>query len=77
MSLIAKDSGNVQIEKLEAGAYTAISSMLIDLGLQNNEKFGKTQGHSREVTGLNWSPDDKQIISISNDSSICVWNIYI
>ena len=43
MSLIAKDSGNVQIEKLEAGAYTAISSMLIDLGMQNNEKFGKTQ----------------------------------
>lgn len=43
MSLIAKSEGGSEIPKLEAGVYTAISSMLIDLGIQNNEKFGKTQ----------------------------------
>lgn len=43
MSMIAKDSGNVSIEKLENGVYTAISSMIVDLGLQVSEKFDKTQ----------------------------------
>ncbi len=43
MSMIAKDSGNVSIEKLENGVYPAISSMIIDLGLQASEKFDKVQ----------------------------------
>ena len=43
MSMIAKETGNLSIEKLEAGVYTGISSMLVDLGLQESEKFEKTQ----------------------------------
>lgn len=43
MSMIAKETGNLSIEKLEAGVYRGISSMLIDLGLQESEKFEKTQ----------------------------------
>lgn len=43
MSMIAKESTGVSIEKLENGVYTAISSMIIDLGKQTSEKFGKTQ----------------------------------
>ena len=43
MSMIAKSEGGNDIPKLEDGVYTAISSMLIDLGIQNNEKFGKKQ----------------------------------
>lgn len=43
MSMIVKDSGNVSIEKLENGVYTAVSNMIIDLGLQTSEKFDKTQ----------------------------------
>lgn len=43
MSMIAKESNGSSIPKLEDGVYTAISSMLIDLGEQNNEKFGKIQ----------------------------------
>lgn len=43
MSMIAKNEGGTEIEKLEDGVYTAISSMLVDLGIQNNEKFGKKQ----------------------------------
>ena len=43
MSMIASDNGGQVIEKLENGVYTAVSSAMIDLGLQRNEQFGKTQ----------------------------------
>ena len=43
MSLIAKDSGNISIPNLEDGVYTAVSSMIIDLGVQRNERFDKDQ----------------------------------
>lgn len=36
MSLIAKNEGNVNIEKLEDGVYPAVSSMIIDLGMQRS-----------------------------------------
>ena len=42
MSMIAKSEGNSNIKRLEDGVYTAISSMLIDLGIQNSEKYGKS-----------------------------------
>jgi WD40 repeat protein len=37
---------------------------------------GKSTGHSLKVNNLKWSPDDKQIISVSSDSSVCIWNFY-
>jgi len=43
MGLIAKSESGIEFKKLEDGVYTAVSSMLIDLGIQNNEKFGKKQ----------------------------------
>ncbi len=43
MSMIASDNGGQVIPKLEGGVYTAISSAIIDLGLQTSEKFQKTQ----------------------------------
>lgn len=43
MAMIAKDNGGADIPKLEGGVYTAISTAIIDLGLQANEKFDKTQ----------------------------------
>lgn len=42
MSMIAKSEGTSNIKRLEDGVYTAISSMLIDLGVQNSEKYGKS-----------------------------------
>ena len=42
MSMIAKSEGNSNIKRLEDGVYTAISSMLVDLGIQNSEKYGKS-----------------------------------
>lgn len=43
MSMIASDNGGSTIPKLEGGVYTAISSAIVDLGLQKSEKFQKTQ----------------------------------
>lgn len=42
MSMIAKSEGNSNIKRLEDGVYTAISSMLIDMGIQKSEKYGKS-----------------------------------
>ena len=43
MSMIARNSGGVEIPKLEGGVYTAVSSAMIDIGLQTNDRFDKTQ----------------------------------
>ena len=43
MSLIASDNGGISIPKLEGGVYTAISSAIIDIGIQTSVKFGNTQ----------------------------------
>jgi WD40 repeat protein len=44
--------------------------------LNTFELICKSQGHSQRVNTLQWSPDDKQIISVSKDSSVCIWNFY-
>lgn len=43
MSMIASDKGGSSIPKLEGGVYTAISSAIVDLGLQTSQMFQKTQ----------------------------------
>lgn len=43
MSMIASDNGGTPIPKLPNGVYLAISSAMIDLGVQENKQFGKTQ----------------------------------
>ena len=45
-------------------------------GLKDFNFIGKGLGHSGPVTKLKWSPDERQIISVSTDSSISVWNFY-
>lgn len=34
------------------------------------------QGHFSTVTDLQWSPDEKQLVSVSDNCSMCVWNFY-
>lgn len=41
MSMIVKENGGVEIPKLDAGVYTAYSSMIVDLGVQRSDKFNK------------------------------------
>lgn len=43
MGLIAKNESRVEIKKIEDGVYTAVSTMLIDLGIQQNDTFKKKQ----------------------------------
>jgi WD40 repeat protein len=45
-------------------------------GLNQFTFLAKGLGHSGPVTKVKWSPDEKQIISVSTDSSISVWNFY-
>jgi WD40 repeat protein len=62
------------------GKYFAAGSCFGELWLfklPECEFISKSQGHSSEINRLEWSPDDKQIVSVSSDSSLCIWNIYI
>lgn len=36
----------------------------------------KGVGHSAPVTSLKWTPDEKQLISGSSDSSVSIWNYF-
>ena len=63
-----------------SGKYFALGSCSGELWLfklPECEFISKSQGHSREINRLQWSPDDKQIVSVSSDSSLCIWNVYI
>ncbi len=33
-------------------------------------------GHSAKVNRLKWSPDEKQLVTVSDDCSIALWNFY-
>ena len=62
------------------GKYFAVGSCFGELWLfklPECEFISKSQGHSSEINKLQWSPDDKQIVSVSSDSSLCIWNVYI
>lgn len=62
------------------GKYFAIGSCSGEVWLfklPEYEFICKSQGHSREINKLQWSPDDKQIVSVSTDGSLCIWNVYI
>ena len=64
------------------------SGRVLAFGTETNEVFvytmnglefsflGKGLGHSGAVQKIQWSPDEKQIVSVSADSSISVWNFY-
>jgi WD40 repeat protein len=68
---------NIQISN--NGKYLALGSETGELWifkLPDLEYIGKSIGHSGKINHLKWSPDDKQIISVSSDSSISIWNFY-
>lgn len=55
--MIVKENGGVDIPKLEAGVYTAYSSMLVDLGVQRSEKFNKDTRKFRII----WTIKDEEV----------------
>ena len=34
-------------------------------------------GHSRTIMALQFSPDDKQLVSVGDDGSVLLWNVYV
>ena len=34
-------------------------------------------GHSRTVSAMQFSPDDKQLVSVGVDGSVLLWNVYV
>ena len=34
-------------------------------------------GHCNIARSLSWSPDEKQILTVGDDSCICVWNFFL
>lgn len=44
--------------------------------IQKQSYLGKFVGHSAAVNKLKWSPDEKQIVSVSEDASLCIWNFF-
>lgn len=45
-------------------------------GTDNFEVLAKGVGHSGPITKLKWTPDERQIVTVSTDASICIWNFY-
>ena len=43
-------------------------------------RMGKTLhegvGHSGKVRDIQFSPDDKQVVSVGDDGCVLVWNVY-
>jgi WD40 repeat protein len=38
--------------------------------------IGQGDAHSGPINRLAWSPDEKQVITVSEDSSVAIWNFY-
>lgn len=34
-------------------------------------------GHSGPITRLRWAPDEKQIVTVSEDCSVAIWNVFL
>lgn len=67
------------VEISNNGKYMAVGNQfgeILFFKMPEIQFIGKSTGHSNEVTNLKWSPDDKQIVSISIDNTLCIWNFY-
>lgn len=49
---------------------------VFDLGAGGIRLMAQGHGHSETVTALQWSPDEKQVVSVGEDCCVCVWNFY-
>jgi cilia- and flagella-associated protein 52 len=58
-------------------AFAGQDATLKVLTIQGNEVVGIGQGHSDGITMIRWTPDEKQIVTVGDDSCICVWNLYL
>ena len=58
---------------LAAGAQT---SELYVFDIAQSRVITQGVGHSGAINRLSWAPDEKQIVTVSEDSSVAIWNFY-
>ena len=46
------------------------------LDLRSGRLVAQGHGHSEQVLSLQWTPDEKQLVSGGEDGAVCVWNFY-
>jgi WD40 repeat protein len=44
--------------------------------LSTGKLLAKGEGHSKTINDLSFSPDDKQLVSVGEDATIFVWNVF-
>lgn len=67
------------IDVSPSGKYLAVGSETAEVlifEVATKSFMGKFDGHSGPITSLKFTPDEKQIISVSTDSSLCIWNFF-
>ena len=66
----------------EGSEYLLVSTAAGDIQVwdlrqpSQSDLISQGSAHSHSVTQACWSPDGKQIVSVSKDSCICVWNFF-
>lgn len=63
-----------------SGSYLAVCGdflvSVFELKAGGIRLLAQGHGHSEPVTALQWSPDEKQVVSVGEDCCVCVWNFY-
>eukprot|EP00164_Ancoracysta_twista_P004891 GFYU01006652.1.p1 GENE.GFYU01006652.1~~GFYU01006652.1.p1 ORF type:complete len:670 (-),score=143.64 GFYU01006652.1:102-1976(-) len=79
---IIVDPNRVKINAIEispSGKYLITCSDDLSIKIwevQSNQLIAVGVAHSNHVCDVKWSPDEKQIVSVGLDASVCVWNWY-
>jgi hypothetical protein len=58
-------------------AFVSDDMTLKVLDSNTHEIIALGQAHSSPILSITWTPDDRQIISGGEDSSLCVWNFFL
>eukprot|EP00817_Percolomonadidae_sp_ATCC50343_P003753 CAMPEP_0117430364 /NCGR_PEP_ID=MMETSP0758-20121206/9895_1 /TAXON_ID=63605 /ORGANISM="Percolomonas cosmopolitus, Strain AE-1 (ATCC 50343)" /LENGTH=430 /DNA_ID=CAMNT_0005218293 /DNA_START=473 /DNA_END=1762 /DNA_ORIENTATION=+ len=75
---VSSDNGgysSIQVSP-SSGEYIAIGSELGELfvvSMKNQSVIFNSQIHTGKITSLAWTSDEKQLVSVASDASICVW----
>lgn len=64
---LAGEAGLVRVYALTNRAGEALDKPLL---------IGEGEGHFTSVIDLSWAPDEKQLVSVAENASMCVWNFY-
>ena len=61
------------------GKYIAtggVSRSVLIYDYQTKKQIAECCVHSNTINSIQWTPDNRQIVSGAEDASLCVWNCY-